>query len=453
MENLLIKYHQYAAALPPRPIRITSGGWAGPPVKMEDGSDPQPWHCLPFVEASTYGLELIYPYENECHVVNDDGAIRFDWDYATEPSGGVTGAEFVLFSPVRASKYYLFNTRLDIQTPPGYLVRTEPHPRFFTDDTGTVPCSMIGHLQNEWYPRLTFVVFRAPRPGQRHIFRKGEPFVQLIFVPTRSNYEITPMTPEEAQQRRALEEAIQRNRYEIAENRWRHPDGATFNNHYKLLARAFVRDGMAGIQKVVDDAAQRHDLTVPKDDDLAKALAQASQLLDQQKFEQAQEIFLHILSQHPDNAEALSHSGICFACLGNMIAGYNMMARAVALQPNVPRFHTNLGELLRRMGRFPEAEASIRSALGLTPNDPNVMAALGLLFVQQGRAAEGYPLYQRASALGCSMPGTHLQMGLVLARNGHFDFARTCYETALAFAPNFPQALRALRELPGKSAP
>src|SRR5947207_13210663 len=115
MQNLNIKYATYVNAPPPRPIRIEVGGWSGPAEKMVDGSDPQPWHCLPFVEGSTYGLELIYPFETACDVVNDDGTIRFDWDFAKEPGGILTGSEFLLFSPVRAATSYLLNTRVDVQ--------------------------------------------------------------------------------------------------------------------------------------------------------------------------------------------------------------------------------------------------------------------------------------------------------------------------------------------------
>src|SRR2546421_6714089 len=66
MDNLFVKYNTYAKVLVPQPIRMTNAKWAGSPEKMEDGSEPQPWHCLPFVEGSTYGVELIYPYETEC---------------------------------------------------------------------------------------------------------------------------------------------------------------------------------------------------------------------------------------------------------------------------------------------------------------------------------------------------------------------------------------------------
>src|ERR1700730_14546143 len=100
--------------------------WGGPPVKMVDGADPQPWHCLPFVEGSTYGLELVYPHETECQVVHDGQTIHFEYDHAKEPGGVLTGFEFGAFSPVKAAKFYLFNTRLDVQCPPGYVLRTEP---------------------------------------------------------------------------------------------------------------------------------------------------------------------------------------------------------------------------------------------------------------------------------------------------------------------------------------
>ena len=88
MDKLKVKYATYSKATPPQPIRIKTPGWAGTPDKMEDGSAGQPWHCLPFVEASTYGLELIYPFDTECQIVNDSGMVRIDW--AVRPSLPIT---------------------------------------------------------------------------------------------------------------------------------------------------------------------------------------------------------------------------------------------------------------------------------------------------------------------------------------------------------------------------
>src|SRR3954447_16435738 len=251
MDQLKIKYSVFPGVLPPRPIRLEIGGWSGADEKMVDGSNPQPWHCLPFVEGATHWVELIYPYETPCDVVNDQGAVRFDWNYAGEPGGALTGAEFILFAPVKAAKYYMFNTRVDLQAPPGYAVRTEPHPRFYTDETGTFPFAIVGHLQSEWYSRKTFVVFRAPQPGQRHLFRKGEPFAQVLFVPKRITYEVEQMTPEEEKVRRQRERDVQAARYELATNHWRPPDGVRFNNHYKLLARAHATGGIVAVEDVI----------------------------------------------------------------------------------------------------------------------------------------------------------------------------------------------------------
>ena len=141
MTNLDVKYGVYAGALPPRAIRMKSGGWGGSTEGMVDGSQPQPWHCLPFVEASTYGLELVYPYETECQVVNDTDGIRFEFDYSNEPGGILSGGEFIFFNSDGPPDFYLFNTRIDVRAPAGHVIRTEPHPRFFTDRTQTVPAA------------------------------------------------------------------------------------------------------------------------------------------------------------------------------------------------------------------------------------------------------------------------------------------------------------------------
>jgi hypothetical protein len=75
---------------------------------MQNGSEGQPWHCLPFVKGATYGQELLYPHETECRVVNEDGVPRVKWDYTKEPAGTVMGGEFVFFAPRARPEYIRF---------------------------------------------------------------------------------------------------------------------------------------------------------------------------------------------------------------------------------------------------------------------------------------------------------------------------------------------------------
>src|ERR1700722_6601809 len=114
MEKLQIKYSTSGKALPPRPIRLQLPGWAGSPeLKMENASEPQPWDCPPFCDGATDGLELVYHYDNECHIYHENGDLKIDWDYAREPGGVLGSDEFGLFAP-KPSKFYFFASLVDI---------------------------------------------------------------------------------------------------------------------------------------------------------------------------------------------------------------------------------------------------------------------------------------------------------------------------------------------------
>src|SRR5579859_4697723 len=106
MAKLQIKYRLENKAVSPRPIKVEVPGWGGSlDFKKVNGSQPQPWHCPLHVEGATHGVELIYQYDQECHVVNDRGNIRIIWDRAAE---GLTGpSEFTLSVPP-PSVHFLF---------------------------------------------------------------------------------------------------------------------------------------------------------------------------------------------------------------------------------------------------------------------------------------------------------------------------------------------------------
>lgn len=452
MEKLTIKYSTYARALPPERIKLEKPGWAGSPdLRMVDGSEPQPWHCLPFAEAATYGLELVYPYETECQVVNDGGTdLRFEFDYTKEPGGILTGGEFISFFPKPPAKFYIFNTRVDIAAPPGYVLRTEPHPRAFADETGTAPLAICGHVQSEWWTRKLFVVFKSPPRGQRHVFRKGEPYVQILFVPQRVTYETQPFTPEEEAHRRKREADIDAAKLHISQNVWRNPAGQEFSDYYKILARAFLRDGQAGVDGTVAEGTRKLQEALPKDKPLAEQLAHGYELLRQEKYQDARAVFQHVLAVDPRNAEALTNLGIVAACTGAPVVGLKLMNQAVALQPNNPAYHNNLGELLRMIGKFPEAEHAFRASLRLNPNDAGILSTLGQTLAQQGRVQEGIDMMRRAVAATPNSPAPHFRLGQILAGQRRYAEARAAYEAALAVDPAFVHATRALRELPAE---
>ena len=446
MEPLQFKYALYGKALPPRPIRVKNPGWGGEPQKMVDGSEPQPWHCLPFVEGSTYGLELVYQYDTECHVLNEEGVIRFEWDYAAETGEKLSGGEFVSFFPKANSRFYLFNCAMDLQCPPGYVIRTEPHPRFFTDESGTVPISMIGHVQSEWWPKKAFVVFKAPPPGQRHIFRKGEPYAQILFVPRKMEYEPTKMTAEEETARRQLEDGILTSSEYIARNVWRNSTGYAFSDHYKMMARTYDREGLAAVNAMVKDGVQRRVGTLPSDKTIPECLEIGRGYLRVEDYANARQIYVHILERDPTNAEAMCRLGIVAACTGLPMLALELMTKATAAQPRSAEYHSHLGELYRRLNRLPEAEIALREAQLLSGNDPGIMSNLGLVLAQQGRAAEGLQLCQ-AAVNALPIPLTQCRLAAVLASQGMLPQAKSIWQAVLAIEPGNVDAAAGLKQL------
>jgi Flp pilus assembly protein TadD len=452
MDKLTIKYATYANALPPRRVKLEKPGWAGDLRKMEDGSEPQPWHCLPFVEAATYGLELLYPYETECVVVNDNGDVRFEFDYEKEPGGILTGGEFITFFPKPPAKFYLFNTRIDLQAPPGHVLRTEPHPRAFSDETGTAPLAICGHVQSEWWSRKLFVVFKSPPPGGRNVFRKGDPYAQILFVPQRANYELERFTPDEEAARRKRENDVDATKLHIATNVWKNPTNSEFSDYYKILARAFQRDGQSGVEGAVAEGVRRHEAGLPLDKSVAEALAQGYEKIKGGNYNDAKAIYQHVLSREPGNPEALSHLGICAAVTGAPAVGLKLMQQAVQILPNAPTYHNNLGELLRMLGRFAEAEAEFRTSLRLNPRDAGIVSTLGLTLAQQGKTDEGLRLAREAVPLSPGAATPHYRLGLIYAQLKRPAEARAAFDAALGIEPGFLPAREELAKLPATQA-
>ncbi|MBV9879168.1 MAG: hypothetical protein JO180_01675 [Gemmatirosa sp.] len=251
-------------APPPRRIRLDLPGWAGSAERMEDGASPQPWHCRPFMDGATYGLELVYPYRNECRVHNAGGTVRFEGGLAEEMAAAGLPHPFGVF----AAGHYGMATALDLLPPPGYALRLEPHPRVFTGAEDDVPMAVPGHLQRFW-PRQFFAVFRAPAAGAVHAFRPGEPYAQLLLVPDAQTYDVQPMDAELAADRARQDRQVTTLGYFLARRLWRAGSGHWFDDKYKQLLRRFRRGGLDAVREQlqsVDDSVSRLAPPTPPDD-------------------------------------------------------------------------------------------------------------------------------------------------------------------------------------------
>lgn len=265
-----VKYRTWHTAQPPRPIKLQMPGWSGKDRRHDNGAEPQPWHCPPFVDASTYAHELVYPYKSECVVKRVGGELVFEGDFSEEPWSIAENGETVMGNQPKkrtppmmsfAAGHYGMSSGLDMEPPEGYVIRTEPHPRFYTDDTGTVPCLLAGHIQR-WWSRIFFVVFKAPREGETQIFRPGEPYGQVLFVPQKNPVHFEHFSPEEARGREFREKRIGDHGKKIANHSWYDNKMQSFDDKYKVLSSAYAKGGYEGVDGTIEEKIKKPGPTI-----------------------------------------------------------------------------------------------------------------------------------------------------------------------------------------------
>ena len=211
-----VKCRLFERRLRPRRTKLEIPGWGGQSEPRRDGNREQPWHCVPFSESAQYGIELFYPYDNELRVSMRDGKLVLDGDFGPSPGTGLEWPPFRTFG----EKFYTYQLLLDLKVPDGMAIRTEPHPRFYTDPTDSVPIA-VPALLRRWWPMVNFLVFKSPPEGRTHVFRPGEPMAQVVVVPAEPDFEIVEMSEEEAAERELQSRRIHASRGTLsADTHW-----------------------------------------------------------------------------------------------------------------------------------------------------------------------------------------------------------------------------------------
>lgn len=231
-----VKFRLVNPGLRPRRTKLEMPGWAGQPEPRNNGAQEYAWHCAPFTEGAQYGIEVFYPYENELHVSKKDGELILEGDFGPAPSDSE-----LMWPPFRmfGQDFYSHQFLLDLKVGKEWAVRTEPHPRFYTDPTDTTPIAVPALMRTEWWPMISFVIFKAPAEGRTHIFRPGEPMLQILIVPVTADFKLVPMNEEEAAEREMRGRRIHASRPHLAaDTTWTSRANTVFDGTYRHLLRA-----------------------------------------------------------------------------------------------------------------------------------------------------------------------------------------------------------------------
>ena len=119
------------------------------------------------------------------------------------------------------------------------------------------------------------------------------------------------------------------------------------------------------------------------------------------------------------------------------VEGYRAaIAYAKAKRHVYPDALINLGDALRRLGRYPEASTALREAHRLQPDRVEPRIGLALVLEAAGRASAAIATYEHALALAPGNGGLARHLTSLLHRLGRFEAALEAYDRALEKEPD-----------------
>ncbi|MGA3066735.1 MAG: tetratricopeptide repeat protein [Tepidisphaeraceae bacterium] len=155
---------------------------------------------------------------------------------------------------------------------------------------------------------------------------------------------------------------------------------------------------------------------------------------------EAQNIYRQILSEQPENLDALHLLGVTEFQLGKYDTAADLIGQAIAGDPKRADFRGNLGLVLSAKGQIDQAIAQYQIALSLRPDYPEAHNNLGIELAHRRQFAQAVEEYQAALKLRPKYVEAMNNLGSALVELGKFTEAIQVLQKALALNANFAQA-------------
>lgn len=154
------------------------------------------------------------------------------------------------------------------------------------------------------------------------------------------------------------------------------------------------------------------------------------------RLDEAEQIYLELLSVDPDDAQVLHQYGLVELARSRYPQAIALIHRAVARRDDDARMHSNLGETYRRAGDFAGAFAHFKRALELEPTFPVAHLNLGVLMRAQGLTREAEHFLLQAIMLFPDLPKAHMELGRLYIDEDRNREAVECMKSVVALSPN-----------------
>ena len=113
-----------------------------------------------------------------------------------------------------------------------------------------------------------------------------------------------------------------------------------------------------------------------------------------------------------------------------------LFRKTLAVNPNDPASHNNLGMVLMKRGHYAEALTQYQQTLAVSPDFAPAHYNLGLAYAELGQFDEAIKQYREALKLEPDNPEVHNNLGNALQARGSLNEAIQEFEDAIRLKPN-----------------
>jgi serine/threonine-protein kinase len=159
---------------------------------------------------------------------------------------------------------------------------------------------------------------------------------------------------------------------------------------------------------------------------------------------EAVRFFTTVVALRPQSPGAHFNLGVALDRAGNLADAAAEYRQAAELHPAYFRAHYELGMALQRQGNVVQAVEAYRRALGLQPDCAEAHCDVGAALHELGRPAEAAEEFRRAIQLRPDLPEAHNNLGIALYDLGHPADAEQAYRRAIELRRNYANAHRNL---------
>jgi tetratricopeptide (TPR) repeat protein len=145
-----------------------------------------------------------------------------------------------------------------------------------------------------------------------------------------------------------------------------------------------------------------------------------------------------VLSQEPENSEALNTLGSAFAMRADYRNARGAFEAALRIRPQLVSARVNLARV--RAGRIEEASLQLDQALAAAPGDMDTRIAKGQVLIARGRPADAIEYYRRLAA---ELPGdasVRFNLATLLSQTGRTEDAISEFQAAVRLNPLHPES-------------